>query len=226
MSTVLHALESAPPLLVYVFVGLLVFGEAAAFVGLVLPGETALLLGGTLAAVGRASLPVLLATAVLAAIAGDSVGFLVGRSLGSRTRTSRAGRWIGAERWTRAEQVVLRRGALAVLGGRWVGLLRALVPALAGMSGMRFRTYLLYNVLGGVLWVSVVVLGSYLLGATLGASALSVLSGSILGVSILVVVVHQVVRRRRARTASAAGPGSGPGPLVPSPVACSTPTPG
>ncbi|MEO7589326.1 MAG: DedA family protein [Arachnia sp.] len=145
---------------VYLLITGLGFAESAAFLGLLLPGETALFFGGVLAAQGKISLALLLVLAVVAAVAGDSVGYELGRYLGPSMRRSRVGRWIGPTRWDRAEEVITRRGARAVFIGRWVGVLRALVPAVAGASGMPYRRFLVANIAGGTLWaVTVVVLG-------------------------------------------------------------------
>lgn len=145
---------------VYLLITGLGFAEAAVFLGLVLPGETALFLGGVLAAQGNISLLLLIVLAIVAAIAGDSVGYEVGRVMGPAMRRSRLGRWIGPRRWDRAEEAIASRGAQAVFVGRWVGVLRALVPAVAGAAGMPYRRFLIANVIGGVLWaVTIAVLG-------------------------------------------------------------------
>ncbi len=149
----------------YGLVAALAAGEAAAFVGLVLPGEAALLLGGVLASQGRVSLPVMIAVAVLAAVVGDSIGYEVGRRGGPALQRSRLGRFVGAERWETGEAFLARRGAPAVFFGRWVGVLRALVPSLAGMGRMPYRRFLLWNALGGLVWASTVVLVGYCAGA-------------------------------------------------------------
>lgn len=166
MATFIEALGSFSGWLALLTVGLLAFGEAAAFIGLVVPGETALLMGGVLAATGRVSLTAMVVVAMAGAIAGDSVGYEIGRRGGSPLRRSRLGRWVGAERWARAERFVARHGPAAVLLGRWVGVLRALVPALAGMNRMPYRRFLLFNALGGAGWATTVVLAGYLAGAS------------------------------------------------------------
>lgn len=159
-AAIIAALFSLSGWPVYLLIAGLAFAESAAFLGLVLPGETALFLGGVLAAQGNISLPLLLVVAVIAAVAGDSVGYEVGRVLGPAMRRSRVGRWIGPKRWDRAEEAIALRGAQAVFIGRWVGVLRALVPAVAGASGMPYRRFLVANMAGGMLWaVTVVVLG-------------------------------------------------------------------
>ncbi|RPF28025.1 bifunctional DedA family/phosphatase PAP2 family protein [Georgenia muralis] len=166
MTHVLDSLLSLSGVPVYAVVGSLAFMEAALFVGLVLPGETALFLGGVLAGQGRVSLVVLLAVAVLAAVAGDSVGYEVGRRGGPALKASRLGRMVGEQRWARGEDHLARRGGSAVLLGRWVGVLRALVPAVAGMSRMPYRRFLAYNAAGGTLWPVTVVLLGYFAGAS------------------------------------------------------------
>ncbi|GIG90762.1 DedA family protein [Plantactinospora endophytica] len=166
MDGVIDTLASLSGWAALLVVGALAFGESAAFVGLFLPGETALLLGGALAATGQVSLPAMVVVSTVAAIAGDSVGYEIGRWTGPPLRRSRPGRWIGEERWTRAERFVARHGPLAVLLGRWVGVLRTLVPALAGMNRMPYRRFLLFNALGGAGWATAVVLLGYLAGAS------------------------------------------------------------
>lgn len=204
MSTVVSTVLSLSGWPAYAVIGLLAFAEAAAFVGLVLPGETALLLGGVLAATGRVSLPVLLLVAVGAAVSGDSVGYEVGRRGGSAVRRSRLGRRIGEERWTRAEQFVLRRGGPAVFLGRWVGVLRALVPALAGMTGMPYRRFLAWNLAGGVTWATTVVLTGYAAGAAWRTAAhyLSRAGLILAAVAVLAALGWWLVRHRKRSTDS------------------------
>jgi membrane protein DedA with SNARE-associated domain/membrane-associated phospholipid phosphatase len=200
VSTVVDSVLSLSGWWAYAVIGLLAFGEAAVFVGLVLPGETGLLLGGVLAATGHISLPVLLVVAALAAVLGDSVGYEVGRHVGSPLRRSRLGRRIGEERWSRAEQFVLRRGGPAVLLGRWVGVLRALVPALAGMTRMPYRRFLAWNLAGGISWATTVVLAGYATGAAWRTAAhyLGRVSVVLAVVAVLAVLGGWLIRRRRS----------------------------
>ena len=136
----------------HVVVAVLAGMEAAAFVGLVIPGEAAMLLGGVLAFTGRASLPTMMACAAVGAVVGDSVGYELGRRFGGPLRRSRLARRVGDKRWDRAEEYVRRRGGRAVFLGRFVGLLRAMVPFVAGASHMPYRRFLPYNALGAVIW--------------------------------------------------------------------------
>lgn len=138
--------------------------EASAFIGLFVPGETALLLGGFLAYQGKLNLYLVIVVTVVGGVLGDSAGYEIGRHLGERMKRTWFGRKIGELRWERARQYVRDKGARAVLLGRFVGILRALVPAVAGDSRMPYSKFLLWNVVGAVIWGPSVVVAGYLAG--------------------------------------------------------------
>lgn len=150
----------------YVLLFALAAAEASAFVGLFVPGETAMLIAGVLCYQGRATLWVMIVAGCLGAVIGDSIGYEIGRHFGPRMMKSRLGRRIGDERWDKGQQYLRRRGGRAIFFGRFVGLLRALVPALAGMAEIPYGTFLAYNVAGGVIWAT----GFILLGFVAGRS--------------------------------------------------------
>ena len=152
----------------YLIAGGLAFAEAAVMVGVVLPGETALLAAGFAAHEGVIGLVPMIAVAVVAAIAGDSVGYEVGRHLGPRLQASRLGRFIGEPRWTATADFLHRHGGKAVLLGRGTALLRALVPGMAGMARMPYlRTFLPWNAAGGLVWGAGCVLLGYVFALSL-----------------------------------------------------------
>jgi len=133
----------------YIIVGTLALLEASAMIGLLVPGEAALLVGGFLASQQRADLKVMMVVAAVGAIFGDSVGYEIGKHLGPSLRRSRLGQWVGEERWARAEDYLAHHGGRAVFFGRFIGVLRAMVPTIAGLSRMPYRTFLPWNALGG-----------------------------------------------------------------------------
>jgi membrane protein DedA with SNARE-associated domain len=151
------------PALAYSVVAGLVFAEAALFVGFVLPGETAVLLGGVLAAQHHLSLAALLIVVVSAAIVGDTVGYQVGKHAGPRVLGSRLLR-AHAHGLDRAQDFLRRRGGSAVFLGRFTAFLRAVIPAMAGLSRMPYRQFLAWNAAGGLVWGTGVVLAGYLAG--------------------------------------------------------------
>ena len=195
--------------LAYAAVGFLVFAEAALMIGFFVPGETAVVIGGVLAGLGRVDLGVMMVVVVVCAIVGDSVGFEVGK---------RAGPWLLDRRppmfWhdarprlqdTTAVKYTLglleRYGGPAVFLGRFIAFARAVIPGLAGMSGLRYRTFLFWNALGGIAWG----VGYTLLGYVVGVSFEHVLkeiglwSLVVVAVIVAAVVLFEVRRRRRER---------------------------
>jgi len=137
------------------------FAEAAAFVGFVLPGETSLLIGGVLAHAGVWNVWVFLGAAILGAIAGDSVGYEVGKHFGPKIKKNAFGRLVGERRWKLAQAIFDRYHGGAIFFGRAQALLRALVPALAGMNSVPYRQFLKWNAAGGITFSTIVVLLGY-----------------------------------------------------------------
>jgi membrane protein DedA with SNARE-associated domain len=175
--------------------------ESSAFVGFVFPGEVALILGGVLVAEGRVPIAGLLACGVAGAIAGDSVGYAVGRRWGRRLLDGTLGRFVHHNHLDRGERYLAERGAKAVFLGRFTAALRVMIPGLAGMARMRYRTFLFYNIAGGAGWATMSVLLGYL-GGNSWRHLQHVASG--IGLAMLCVLVlgatagHLVRRRRRA----------------------------
>jgi undecaprenyl-diphosphatase len=193
-------LTSVPTWVVYLAVFALPFLEASIFLGFVFPGETALVLGGVLASQGRLNVGVVIALAIVGAITGDAVGYAVGRRFGPGLQSSRLGQLVGDKRWRASETFLRRRGGPAVFFGRFTALLRALVPSAAGMAKLPYRTFALWNAVGGSVWAVAFVLAGYVAGESyktveryLGRGALALTAFVVLAI----VVVH-VVRRRRA----------------------------
>jgi membrane-associated protein len=198
MSTITDWLSRASGPAIYAVVFALVFCEDALFFGFVLPGETAAVLGGVLAGQAKVSVYWMATLVVLAAISGDSVGYEVGRRFGSRILDTKALRGHHA-RTDRAQDMIRRRGPAAVFLGRFIAFFRALMPALAGISRMPYRVFLLFNALGGLIWG----VGFVLLGYFAGAAYKQVekTAGTAVAVIVAVAVVGALVawhlRRRR-----------------------------
>jgi undecaprenyl-diphosphatase len=139
--------------------------ESSAFVGFLFPGELAIILGGVLAFQGKVSLPLIMGMAIAGAIIGDSVGYAVGARWGERIFTVRwIGRLVTPQRRQKAEDLLRRRGATAVLIGRFTAVARVLVPGLSGMAGLQYTRFLVANAVGGILWGGGFTLVGYLAG--------------------------------------------------------------
>jgi membrane protein DedA with SNARE-associated domain len=137
---------------------------AAESTGVPLPGETALIAASLLAAHGQFPIEAVIALAATAAILGDNFGYLIGRKAGRRMlRHPRLARW-GERVLARGQPFFERHGAKAVFFGRWIAVLRIGAAWLAGVNGMRWPSFLLWNALGGVCWATSVGLLAYTLG--------------------------------------------------------------
>ena len=146
----------------YALVGALAFLETGAFVGLIAPGETAVVLGGVVAAEGGVSLPLMLAITWIAAALGDLASFYLGKRLGRGFLIKHGPRLgVTAPRLARVDEFFDRHGGKAILVGRFVGLVRAVAPFLAGASGMRLRSFLPWSLLGTAAWATTFTLVGY-----------------------------------------------------------------
>jgi membrane protein DedA with SNARE-associated domain len=198
VTDLLQQLLHVPEPVVLSAIAAMVFGEAAFFLGFVVPGETAVLLGGFLASTGRLSVVLLSVVVVAAAIVGDSVGYEVGRRAGPRMLRTRM--LAKHEHRVEAARAFLDgRGASAVFIGRFTAFLRALTPGLAGLSRMRYRRFLAWNALGGLVWGVGAVVAGYLAGSSYRQVAHHLGQGGAVGVAVVVAAALFVWHRRRRR---------------------------
>ncbi len=204
MSSIVSGLTHLSGWVAYSVIAALVFGETAVFLGFVLPGETAAVLGGVLASRGHLSLAVLVVVVVSTALVGPMVGYEIGRRMGDRLFATRALRRVpgGPER---ARTTLRERGGLAVLLGRFVAFVRALMPAAAGAVRVPYRTFLFYNVTGGIIWGVGYCLLGYLAGSAYSAVETRIGTGLAVAAAVIVVAAAAVWAVRRHRAAPRAG---------------------
>ena len=146
----------------YLLVGALAFLETGAFVGLVAPGETAVIAGGVFAGQDNLELAVLLPLVWACCVAGDTVSWWLGRRLGRDFLLKHGPKvQITEERLHTVEVFFARRGGITILIGRFIGIVRALAPFVAGASKMPFRKFFPYDVIGSGLWATTFVLLGY-----------------------------------------------------------------
>jgi len=137
----------------YAFVGVAAFLETGAFVGLVAPGETTVIVGGVIAGQGEVDLLPMIGLVWAAAVLGDTASFYIGRRLGRGFLLRHGPKVkIDEERLERVESYFERHGGKTILIGRFIGLVRALSPFVAGSSGLAFRRFFPYSVIGCGLW--------------------------------------------------------------------------
>jgi membrane-associated protein len=179
--------------------------EASIFLGFVLPGETAVVVGGFLAYEGRLPVVLVLAVAGAGAIIGDSVGYEVGRTWGDALLAKAPKRFVKPVHIEQGKRLINRLGGRAVFIGRWTAVLRALVPSLCGTARMRYRSFLLWNALGGITWAIAFALLGYLAGTAWQRVEhyTNVVSYALFGGALVAVLGVVLWNRRRQRARDA-----------------------
>lgn len=184
----------------YLLVAAMTFLETGAFVGLVAPGDFTLLLGGAIAAQGEIALVPLLGMVWAAAVMGDSTSFWLGRRYG-QALLLRHGRRIRItdERVARVQRHFARWGGQTIVAGRFIGLVRALAPFVAGTTGMPYRRFLPFSIIGAGPWAATYVLLGFFFSRSLDAVA-RIAGLATLGAALAAVVVMGIALVLRRRT--------------------------
>nr|WP_042189637.1 DedA family protein [Kibdelosporangium sp. MJ126-NF4]CEL18794.1 DedA protein [Kibdelosporangium sp. MJ126-NF4]CTQ96353.1 DedA protein [Kibdelosporangium sp. MJ126-NF4] len=208
---VLNWLAALPqPALVGATGGLILL-ECTIGLGFIAPGEAGLLIASTTVSAGPegfslARFLVLWVVVTVAAACGDSIGYVIGRRFGPSLRETKLIKKYGAEGWDKTTGILRKRGAWAVFFGRWLPVVRTLMPAAAGTAGLPYRKFLPAAMLGAASWS----LAHISIGASLGAAAKQLehylSTGGLIVVAALVLVGFVVftVRKRKKTKAKAA----------------------
>ena len=200
----LGAISAVDPVLRTVLAGVGMLLETSVLVGLVVPGDTIVIVAST-AVDGPIEYFGLVLAVILGALAGESIGFYLGRRFGPWIRRSWLGRRIGEHNWARAERYLARRGGIAVFLSRFIPVLHSVIPLTVGMSGMRYRTFLTWTVPACLLWTfAYVSVGS---AAAEGYRSVSerlhfagyIFVGVIAAFALVILLVKRWLKRREAR---------------------------
>jgi membrane-associated protein len=184
-------------------IGLLgiVFVESGLLFGFFLPGDSLLFTAGLLSATDTLpDLWVLLVTIPLAAIAGDQVGYAIGKKAGPRIFKRPDSRFFHHEHVDRAQEFFDRYGPRTIVLARFIPIVRTFAPVVAGVARMSYPTFLAYNVLGGILWgTGVTTLGYFLGQIDLIRDNIEYVLIAIVGISFVPVFVEALRARRRRK---------------------------
>jgi membrane-associated protein len=186
----------------------IIFAETGLLLGFFLPGDTLLFAAGISAAIGKITTPFVwfLVLTPIAAIAGNLLGYWIGRAAGPRVFDRKDSSLLRPENVERTHRFMEKWGALSVIAGRFVPIVRTVVPVAAGVGRMSFGKFLLYSVVGGVLWADLILILGERLGHiqfvqdNKGKVDLLVVLVVILG--LLPTIYHAVKARRAARAAA------------------------
>lgn len=189
----------------------IVFVETGLFVGFFLPGDSLLVTAGIFAATGHLNLAWLLALTALAAVAGDQVGYLIGRKAGKTLYNRPNSFFFRRKHLEKAHEFYEKYGGKTIVIARFVPIVRTFAPAVAGAAGMNYRRFVTYNVVGGIGWVFSMVLGGYFLGSAIPniGKHIHIVIAVVVFISILPgiieVVRHKLARRRAEEVAAETG---------------------
>jgi len=185
---------------VYAILFLVIFAETGLVITPFLPGDSLLFACGALAARGSLSLWLVLVLLSIAAIAGDAVNYSIGRALGSRIGTGN--RWIKPRHLERTAVFYERYGSKTIVLARFVPIVRTFAPFVAGVSGMDYRKFGFYNIMGGLLWIISLTMAGFVFGnLKVVEENFSLIVLAIIGISILPVVFEALKERKRSRAA-------------------------
>lgn len=147
---------------------IVVFAETGLFIGFFLPGDYLLFTAGILCAsdVLDISVIILVLTLILASVTGNYVGYYTGKTLGKRLFTRPDSRFFKRERVEKAKRFYDEKGAVSLILGRFLPVIRTFAPIIAGSVDLDLKKFSLYNWVGGILWVGSLVLSGYFLGKT------------------------------------------------------------
>lgn len=196
----------------------IVFAESGLLIGFFLPGDSLLFTTGLLITSDVLDFPLWLMCVLIAfaAVAGDQVGYLFGRKVGPAIFTRPDSRLFKQENVQKAHEFFAKHGPKSLVLARFVPIVRTFTPIIAGVSRMNYRTFVVFNVVGGVLWG----VGVTLLGAALGQvdfvhqNIEAILIGIVL-LSVLPIGIEYLRARGRAKETPAAGPAAGPAAAPP-----------
>lgn len=184
----------------YLAVGVLAFLETGAFVGLIAPGETFVILAGAVAGQGTTDIVLTVAIVWFSAWAGDTTSFFIGKRLGRDFVLKHGPRVkITRERFESVESYFDRHGGKTILIGRFIGLVRALAPFIAGSSGMQYRAFVPYSVLGTGLWSATFALLGYAFSQSLDKAGEIAGTGALIFGTLVAIIVGSVVISRYLR---------------------------
>ena len=153
----------------FVYVGLvfIVFAETGLAVGFFLPGDSLLVVAGLFAANGQLNVAVLLSTLFVAAVVGDGVGYYTGAKMGPKLFSRQKSFLFRPSHLQRAHEFYEKYGGKTIIIARFVPIVRTFAPIVAGAAQMPYRKFVVFNVVGGFLWVFSMILAGYYLGTLL-----------------------------------------------------------
>ena len=186
----LAALAQGSPAIFFAVVAAIIFAETGLVVMPLLPGDSLLFVSGAITAISGLNVHLFVVILIAAAVIGDSVNYFVGSKLGMKAFERKNSRVFKPEYLAQTQAFYEKYGSFSIVMGRFVPIVRTFVPFLAGVAQMPYRTFFIYNFIGGVAWITSLVYAGYLFGnIPVVRDNLSLIVIAIVLVSLLPVVV-------------------------------------
>ncbi|KRM84727.1 VTT domain-containing protein [Liquorilactobacillus vini] len=157
-------LANQPSWVIYLTFWIIIFCETGLIFFPFLPGDSLLFLGGSLIALNNLDFFSLISLLSLAAIAGDSLNFKIGQYFGNTLKNPNWQRWIKPQDLRRTNNFYYKYGRMAIFLGRFIPVIRTIIPFTAGIGKMKYQDFILFNLLGGFSWVFLITSGGFLFG--------------------------------------------------------------
>ena len=191
LTSLIDIVASVDPLLRNLLAGFAILLETSIFAGLIMPGDTIVLVAAT-TVTDFADFAFLLLFVLGGSVIGESIGFAIGRFFGPKLRTSALGKKIGEKNWILADKLVEKRGGVAVFISRFLPVLHSVVPAVAGMTTMKYRVFISYTAAACTIWASMYVGVGYLARSSFDQLEDNLKLASFVGIGILLVFIFLV----------------------------------
>jgi membrane-associated protein len=182
--------------LTYVFLFLIIFAETGFVVTPFLPGDSLLFVVGAFAAVGSFNVFAAFAILSCAAILGDSLNYAIGKAIGPKVFKYEKARFFKKEHLERTHRFYEKYGAKTIVLARFIPIIRTFAPFVAGVASMSYPKFLLYNLMGGLLWVAVFIFGGFWLGnLTFIKNNFTLVTYVIIFISLLPLIIKYISHR-------------------------------
>ena len=195
---------------IYAILFAIIFAETGLVVTPFLPGDSLLFAAGLFAASGKLNIVLLYVLLLVAAILGDTVNYAVGKFLGPRLFKNENARFLKKEHLDRTYAFYEKQGPKTIILARFVPIVRTFAPFVAGIGSMNYGKFLLYNVVGGILWVTICTFAGFFFGnIDVVRNNFSVAVLAIVAVSLLPMVFEVLNHRKAAKAAAVGSPAPG-----------------
>ena len=189
---------------IYGILFLIIFCETGLVVMPLLPGDSLLFAAGSIAAIGEMNIHLMVVLLIIAAILGDAVNFMIGKYFGEKLFANPNSKIFKQSHLQKTQQFYAKHGGKTIILARFIPIVRTFAPFVAGMGHMTYHHFLAYNVIGGVLWVTLFSYLGYFFGnMDIVKDNLSLVLVAIIVLSVLPAIVEVIRHKRAANKAGA-----------------------